>query len=259
MKSLKAQTSSTQNQKSKSNDDIQEIEGIEMDDKDDWANSDWTEITQEDLNTSSASTHYSVSDISQKVSPILDKKLERLQLELEQLISCYIDDDSITHNQSKLDQFTQIWNDSKELDSKIDQEKADNDRLMGKLEDIQNTEINMLNNRIGHIISLEWDYVDCKSEVLKAKTVTLMDKSKLIQNTAETLLYGPDQQKVLSKVKEILERKTSENKTEKQRLLAQTEEYEENSVHLKPLVHQYYETMKSIREIDLQVRSLWET
>jgi glutamyl-tRNA reductase len=94
-------------------------------------------------------------------------------------------------------------------------------------------------NNIGNLVSLECDYVDKKLNLLSLQTSTLDKKSEIIKRELDSLLYGPDNQKVVTKIKALLETKIKDNQKEKQRLESMMEQYEENKVHLKPLVHQY--------------------
>ena len=91
---------------------------------------------------------------------------------------------------------------------------------------------------------------------MKEKTAVSTKKALLIENSAENLLYSDKRKNTLDKVKALLMRKIEQNKVEKDRLIKECKEYQENRLQLKPLVHQYSEIIKQTREIDKQVSQL---
>ena len=65
---------------------------IVIDDKDDWMDSDWTEISQKDLNSKFIESTISFPEIKEKVVPLLNKKFEIKKEEIDLTISHYFDD-----------------------------------------------------------------------------------------------------------------------------------------------------------------------
>ena len=64
---------------------------ILADDKDDWMDSDWTEITQKDLNSKFIDSSSSLPEIKEKITPLLNKKFELKKEEIDLTINHYFD------------------------------------------------------------------------------------------------------------------------------------------------------------------------
>ena len=114
----------------------------------------------------------------------------------------------------------------------------------------------MLVNKIGNTISLECEFVDEKVNLLKEKSHNYLIQSKIIMNSIDSITYGEKVNAVVTRIRDLLVRKITDNKKEKERLAKETSEYQANRIHLIPLVHQYSEIMKKTREIDRQVAQL---
>lgn len=137
------------------------LDDIVVEDKDDWLDSDWTEITQADLNSSSANTVYKDKDITSQLTPLLESKLDKFLDEVEFTISHYFEANKRSEK-SKLDTFIDICKDSIIIENKVKEEREDNQRLIKKLDDLDNELSTILVSQIGNTISLECDFVDAK-------------------------------------------------------------------------------------------------
>lgn len=171
-------------------------------------------------------------------------------------INKYLSNVQIRTASNEIDKFIAISHESEHLSGKIEEEKADNLRLAKKLEDLDSQLSWLLVNQIGNAVSLECEYVDTKTAVCQEKTQIMEYKAQIVQNKAENIVYSDKIRLSLEKVKSTLQRKIDENKAEKERLVQECADYQENRVHLKPLAHQYSEIMKQIRIIDKQVTQL---
>lgn len=101
--------SSNSDPKSSHKDDHADVlDDIVVEDKDDWLESDWTEITQADLNSSSVNTLYNDKDIRSQVTPLLANKLDRFLDEIEFTISHYFETNNKRSEKSKIDDFLGI-------------------------------------------------------------------------------------------------------------------------------------------------------
>lgn len=252
MNTLKMQTRG----KEKNQEGEEGVEGVQVEDDTDWMDADWTEITAADLDAEGNSGSVSHQEIQEAVLPLLEIKLDCFKEEVEQVITGYFDENVKKQKKSKVDQFIDILSESEELETKIKEEKDDNQRLMDRLNNLDSELSTLLVNQIGNTISLECDYVDAKTNLLKEKTNDSLNRSKVIQNEAESLLYNDKNKNVALKVRDLLQRKIQDNKKDKERLSKELLEYRENRIHLKPLVHQYSEILKNTREIDRQVSQL---
>ena len=128
--------------------------------------------------------------------------------------------------------------------------------MLNKLNDLDSELSSLLVNQIGNTVSLECEFIDEKTNLLKEKVANWAAQSKVLMNSVDSLLYGEKSQSTVSKIKELLVRKLNDNKREKERLVKESNGYQENKIHLVPLVRQYADILKKTREIDRQVSQL---
>ena len=231
------------------------LDDIDIDDQEDWEYSDWTEIIDSDI-TSGQDDIPSHSDIRNGLINEFKTKFEQLNQQIWSSVNKYLSDVPVRGVNNEIEKFLAIAEESKSLETKIKEEQEDNLRLSKKLNDLDSKLSWLLANQIGNTISLECDYIDSKADLLKEKTAVSTKKALLIENSAENLLYSDKRKNTLDKVKALLMRKIEQNKVEKDRLIKECKEYQENRLQLKPLVHQYSEIIKQTREIDKQVSQL---
>ncbi|CAI2370665.1 unnamed protein product [Moneuplotes crassus] len=185
-----------------------------------------------------------------------DSKVSTLLQRCDQTFTKYFEEDSRSPQESKVEQFISLCNETEELKSKLEEEEVDNQRLALKLNSLDNELSSLLVNHIGSSITQECEYVESSTEILKEKTSNCLNEADVVRNSVDDLTYGDTYKNVLLKIKDSFTRKLSEHKIEKERLIVEIEEYDSNRLHLAPLLHQYSQIMAKTREIDRQVTQL---
>ena len=180
---------------------ILDFNGIEVDDKDDWLEADWTEVTENDLKNSQTYTKKMAIASMKGEEEGFEKVAEKVLLQSEQIFSKYFQSDPKTGDDNKIEQFMNLCNETEDLKEKLKEEKDDNQRLLKKLSTLDSNLSSLLVNHMGNTISQEWDYVEASTNILKEKTNNCLNQSDIVQNSVETLYYGNDHKNVLIKIK----------------------------------------------------------
>ena len=170
-----------------------------MDDRDDWLDSDWTEISDQDLKSSKTYLKKMAKIAMKGENDNFKGIIDSFLLQCEQIFSKYFDSTNL--KDTKVEEFITLWGDTEELKGKLDEEKKDNQRLVRKLDSLDSELSSLLVNHIGNSISQEWDYVETSTDILKDKTNNCMNQAKIVQNSVEKLVYGENNKNILLKIK----------------------------------------------------------